>query len=274
MIYVVKLCAKDIQVTASNETEAYAFAKEDASQFAGRWNYLPLGATLDPSADAAAELPEFDMQCTVPGKGNCAIWTFDGYLNVVVDADTEALALAYAPQVPKTGKTSAVKATGYMDARGVDMHLMSFAEAIEIVHQMAQRNQIDDHDAAGDENLIAQRAWQQTAIDTLGDFGTNYCDALEGLPTPAAHASWPDMVWRADRAMAADDVSNAIRICLDMAQQGQLDPRDVEGVEQAEMFDRQTQAFELTTALLGIHGSNLEKAISIDTGPLIDGPKI
>lgn len=273
MIYVVKLCAKDIQVTASNEADAYARAKEDAREFAGSFNYDVLGAALDPEADPDADLLEFDMQCTTPGDGEDAIWTFDGYLNVVVVADTEALALDHAPYVPMTCESYAPSATSYIDARGVAMEKMDFAEAIEIVLEMAKGNQIDDHDAAGDGNLVAQRAWQQTAIDTLTDFGTNHCDALEELATPAAHQNWDDAIWQVDRGMAPDNVPNAIRICLEIAESGQIDPKDVEGPEMADMIDRQNQAFALTRSLLGMHGSKLDEVVSVDTSPLFGAPK-
>lgn len=158
----------------------------------------------------------------------------------------------------------------YIDSRGAEMEPMSFSEALEIVHSLATGNQIDANDIAhGDSGLGAQRVWQQSALDAVHDLIVNHEDDLDELaPSPQA-GEWPVETLRADRVIDPNQPINAIKIVLDMGEQGALDPKDAgRDVELADEIDRQQQALDVVRDLIGMHAAELEKIVVLDTSRL------
>lgn len=96
---------------------------------------------------------------------------------------------------------------------------MQYSEALEIVHGLAARTQVDETDiASGDAGLSAQRDWQREALDTLEDFVVNHGEEVDDrYAVPAAVPAHPAEAVAAERAMAPGEIGNAIRICLAMA---------------------------------------------------------
>lgn len=158
----------------------------------------------------------------------------------------------------------------YTDSRGAEMPYMSFSTALEIIHELASGNQIDGNDIDfGDDGLVEQHRWQQTAIDTLGDFIANQHEDIDDLPFSDVARQWPDELLQADRAMDPNDITNAIRICLDMAVQAIPDPKVAERDPMvADELDRQFQAVDVVGDFVGMHREWLGNFVSIDvSGP-------
>lgn len=157
----------------------------------------------------------------------------------------------------------------YIDSRGVEMEELSFTQALQRLYDLALENQIDGLDIAlGDEGLQGQAEWQAKALETLHDFMANHGDVLESLEPSTQAQDWPDELWRAQREMDPSIPVNAIRICLDLAEQNALDPKDCgRDVDLAEQCDLQQQCFDVVCDLLGMHGGELEKIQVADPTP-------
>lgn len=152
-----------------------------------------------------------------------------------------------------------------INSRDAGIRFMSFVSALEIVHSLASGNVIDANDIAfGDDALAGQRKWQIDALDSLHNLIVNHNEAIDRLPASTQDVEWPNEVWRAERNMDPTFPANAIRICLDSAEQTALEPHDAENIDLAEQPDRQRQAFDVTRDLLGMYGINLEKLVNTD----------
>ena len=104
--------------------------------------------------------------------------------------------------------------TTYTDSRGVEVQVMTFSEALEIVHDLATQNQIDDNDIDhGDDGLVAQRDWQSTALSVVHDLVVNHEDSLDGLEHPKAAGDWGVDVLMADRSADADEPPRHLGQC-------------------------------------------------------------
>jgi len=160
----------------------------------------------------------------------------------------------------------------YTDSRGAEMPFMSFSDALEIIHELAEGNQIDENDIAfGDAGLVDQRGWQQDALNTLGDFIANYHEDIDDLPFSNVARQWPDEVLQSEREMNPNDITNAIRICLDMAVQGMPDPKEAErNPELAEEMDRQYQAVDVVGDFVGMHREWLGNFVSVDVSSVFN----
>lgn len=141
----------------------------------------------------------------------------------------------------------------YIDSRGVEMPAMSWGEALGIVRDLASQNQLGDGHVAGDPNLAAIRDWQQAAIDRVEEIVERHAGDLDAMEPSAKAEDWPDEAWRCQPKSDPADAANAIRICLDLAQEAALDPQEADGIEMADEIDRQQQAFDVTRDLLGMH---------------------
>jgi len=158
----------------------------------------------------------------------------------------------------------------YLDSRGVEMGRMTFAEALEVIHGLAEGNQLRDEQVGREQALIEIRDWQQSAIDTLHDLVVNHADTLDALPYPNQAGQWPDGVLEASRDMDPTLPANAVRICLDLAVQGALDPSAAERYPLiADIVDRQYQAIDVTGDLLGMHAGALEGIVVLDTSGIL-----
>jgi len=160
----------------------------------------------------------------------------------------------------------------YTDSRGAEMPFMSFSDALEIIHELAEGNQIDENDIAfGDAGLADQRRWQQDALNTLGDFIANHYEDIDDLPFSNVARQWPDEVLQSEREMNPNDITNAIRISLDMAVQAMPDPKEAErNPELAEELDRQYQAVDVVGDFVGMHREWLGKFVSVDVSSVFN----
>jgi hypothetical protein len=101
-LYAVTLVAEDIQVTAPDEAEAERYARSDARQFRGQWDFqrteaLPADADAEESdgddVDPDVSLTERpDAGAPVDNR----IWTFEASFEAVVEADGPETAIAAA----------------------------------------------------------------------------------------------------------------------------------------------------------------------------------
>lgn len=139
---------------------------------------------------------------------------------------------------------------------------MQYSRALEIIHELAFENQIDEHDiAAGDKGLAAQAQWQSEALDTLGDLLSNHHEAIDerfALPKPEEVQAYPVEAVAADRAMSPSDPVSAIRISLDLSRGNLLDfDPDME-----ESYDEQQLAVSLVEDFIVRHGDALAASMT------------
>jgi hypothetical protein len=158
------------------------------------------------------------------------------------------------PELPET----------YIDSRGAEMPFIGFSEALDNVYELANGNQIDENDITfGDSGLADQRDWQQKALDAVCDFVTNHVDSIDELPPSLKAGDWKDETIKCDRNMDPEIVLNAIKICLEMAETGALDPSEAKSPELADEIDRQQQALDVVRDLIGMHGDNIAQVRNI-----------
>ena len=103
---------------------------------------------------------------------------------------------------------------------------MTVSDALDIVHELACLNQLDELATSGDASLAAHARWQQDALDRLGGLLFEHGEAIDttlALPSLSACAPVPDWVCQPVRDMDPIMPSNAVRICLDLAQDTALD---------------------------------------------------
>lgn len=139
---------------------------------------------------------------------------------------------------------------------------MQYSRALEIIHELASENQIDENDiAVGDKGLPGQAQWQSEALDTLEDLVTNHHEAIDdrfALPKPEEIRAHPIESVAADRAMPPSDPASAIRICLDLARGNLLDfDPDME-----EQYDEQQLAVSLVEDFIVRHGESLASSMT------------
>ncbi len=145
----------------------------------------------------------------------------------------------------------------------------SFFDALEVVLSLARDNQPSDHDVdREDVDLRLRLERQRTAADTLEDFLTNYADEIADLDFPNEFPE-PDGVWRATVDSDPSVLVEAIKICLDVGEQGALDPKDAEGVDLENEMVIQNRSFDAVRALLCMHGDKLAKVVNIPLGGLL-----
>lgn len=146
----------------------------------------------------------------------------------------------------------------YIDSRGAEMEHMSFIEALNIVYDLAEGNQIDENDIAfGDDGLSAQRRWQDLALMTTRQMIDRQEDVISSWDQPGEAKDWPGDAVNADRSMDPLLPNEALRIVLDLGTQGALDPRDAISIELADEIDIQQQALDVVHDLLGAHGDKI-----------------
>lgn len=136
---------------------------------------------------------------------------------------------------------------------------MSWSEALETVHSLADGNVLEQAQCDGDDVLAREAARQREAVDTLGDFVTNHADRIDGLELPEASAEWPDSAWRAEPGMEPADLVSAIKIAIELAGQNALDGEDGDLAAES---DRQQQALEMARGFLGMHSATIRAEIT------------
>ncbi|GJD91620.1 hypothetical protein BHAOGJBA_5168 [Methylobacterium hispanicum] len=156
----------------------------------------------------------------------------------------------------------------YVDSDGVAHQAMPFSEALEIVHEMASSNMLDDGQAMGAPELERERSRQEEAVNMLHDLVVNYSDQLDGSFQPPPKASERP----ADREPLPVDAdltvpSNYLRLCLDLASQAHAsDAADRSpGLEDDTL--RQSQALDVGWDLLDLHGPELDLSITAVPSP-------
>ncbi len=140
----------------------------------------------------------------------------------------------------------------YIDSRGAEMPFMSIAEAFGLISSLAGRNCIDDNDIPfGDRQLASQMIWQQVALSTFDVLRPKLIKAH--FTQQDAAKDWPNDLIRADRNLDPTLPLDALKICLSMAADSALDPKNADGVEMADQIDLQQQAIDVITDLIGEH---------------------
>ncbi len=151
----------------------------------------------------------------------------------------------------------------YVDSRGVEV-VISFSEALETIHGMAARNLPDAHDLIqGGRGMPEMAVWQKEALDSLEDLVVNHHEAIDETFLVPARAEYTDArLLHADLGASPETPSNAIRICLAMAEQVAIDPSKVQGVAEADESDREQVAIDLTQDFLRLHADDLDSKIT------------
>ncbi len=142
---------------------------------------------------------------------------------------------------------------------------MTVSDALYIVHQLACLNQLDELQTSGDAFLAAHARWQQDALDRLGSLLFEHAETIDtalALPSLAVCAPVPDWVCQPVRDMDPTVPSNAVRICLDLAQDAALEAVEC-GVEPALLAGRarQQRAFAITRAFVSLRAEAFDAAL-------------
>lgn len=156
----------------------------------------------------------------------------------------------------------------YVDSDGLAHEAMTFSEALEIVHELAQFNVLGDDHVAGAPDLATEQRRQNEAVNMLHDLVVNYSDQLDGsfqLPEKAAERP-------ADRERLPSDAdlsvpSNYLRLCLDIAAQACDPDAAKQNPDLEDEVLRQGQALDLGWDLLDLHGRDLDLSITVVPGP-------
>lgn len=72
----------------------------------------------------------------------------------------------------------------YVDSDGIQHDHMTFSEALELVHELASSNILNEGQTGGDVVLQAEQARQTEAVDMLHDLVVNYSDQIDGSFQP------------------------------------------------------------------------------------------
>jgi hypothetical protein len=142
---------------------------------------------------------------------------------------------------------------------------MTVSDALDIVHELACLNQLDELATSGDASLAAHARWQQDALDRLGGLLFEHGEAIDttlALPSLSACAPVPDWVCQPVRDMDPIVPSNAVRICLDLAQDTALDAVEC-GADPTLLAGRarQKRAFAITRAFLDLRAEAFDAAL-------------
>lgn len=142
---------------------------------------------------------------------------------------------------------------------------MAFSEALDIVHELASGNRIDEKDIAfGDEGLAAQRAWQEEAMGTFGNLIMNHHEEIDArFPLPDKTVDYDIEQVKADRADDPATPSKCIRISLDLCRDNMLDAsgEDLDDALKAQAA-RQAEAVNLVEDFIVRHGAALDEAMT------------
>lgn len=143
---------------------------------------------------------------------------------------------------------------------------MTPSEALDIVHELACLNQLDQLEPSGDALLAAQGRWQRAALDRLGGLLFEHGEAIDAhlvLPSLALCAPVADWLCLPERDMDPQVPSNAVRICLELAQDSALEVAEC-GSEPILIAGRQRQqrAFAIVRAFLSLHAETFDAALT------------
>ena len=146
---------------------------------------------------------------------------------------------------------------------------MTVSDALDIVHELACLNQLEDVEIAGDLVLAALSSWQRDALDTLGSLLFEHAESIDtslALPSLAVCAPVPDAICRPERDMAPAVPSNAVRICLELGQEAALEAAEC-GCDPELLAGRarQQRAFAITRAFLGLHAEAFDAAFPVSS---------
>lgn len=142
----------------------------------------------------------------------------------------------------------------FVDARGAEMEPMTYLEALAVVSELAEDNTLGESQAL-DDDLEDERARQIKALVQCEEFTVRHADAIGSLVVPVDAGEFPDSTWRASPGLEPDDSISALRIALELARGGMVPFADTQSdPDLADAYDRQSQAIEIVTDLLGRHG--------------------
>lgn len=142
---------------------------------------------------------------------------------------------------------------------------MCVSDALDIVHELACLNQLDELEIAGDPFLTALSGWQRDALDTLGGLLFEHAESIDtalALPSLAVCAPVPGAVCRPGRDIDPAVPSNAVRTCLELGEDAALDNAEC-GADPDLLAGRarQQRAFAITRAFLSLHAEVFDAAL-------------
>ncbi|MDE4915073.1 hypothetical protein PQI07_31000 [Methylobacterium sp. 092160098-2] len=156
----------------------------------------------------------------------------------------------------------------YVDSDGIQHDHMTFSEALELVHELASSNILNEGQTGGDVVLQAEQARQTEAVDMLHDLVVNYSDQIDGSFQPPERAA--ERPERREKLSADADMtipSNYLRLCLDLASQAYDPEMADEDVALADEIRQQGQALDLGWDLVDLHGPELDLSITSIPAP-------
>jgi hypothetical protein len=151
----------------------------------------------------------------------------------------------------------------YCDARGVEMPAMSFSDALHRLLALATRNLPDEHDLARDSGLYEERRRLRYAIYATQKLLSENAALLDERYSPPenwddeyeAYVHAPNLI---DDPYSIPSVLHNLKVTAEAAMP---DSMSISGIQDAEEFDLDQQALELTSALIYLHGRSLERAL-------------
>lgn len=155
---------------------------------------------------------------------------------------------------------------------------MTVSDALDLVHELACLNQLEDLEIAGDVVLASLAHWQQNALDTLGSLLFEHAETIDtalALPSLAVCAPVPDGICRPERDMYPAVPSNAVRICLELGQDAALEAGEC-GADPELLAGRarQQRAFAIARAFLSLHAEALDVAFLALTASASADPEV
>ncbi|MGU3661180.1 hypothetical protein [Methylobacterium fujisawaense] len=156
----------------------------------------------------------------------------------------------------------------YVDSDAIRHDRMTFSEALELVHELASSNVLDDDQSEGDTVLEAEQTRQREAVDMLHDLVVNYSDQIDGSFQPPERAA--DRPEHRGKLSADADMtipSNYLRLCLDLASQAYDPDMAKDDVALADEIRLQGQALDLGWDLVDLHGPELDLSITSIPAP-------
>jgi hypothetical protein len=156
----------------------------------------------------------------------------------------------------------------YVDSDGIQHDHMTFSEALELVHELASSNVLNDGQTGGDVALRAEQARQTEAVDMLHDLVVNYSDQIDGsFQPPEQSAERPERREKLSHDADMTIPSNYLRLCLDLASQAYDPDMADEDESLADEIRQKGQALDLGWDLVDLHGPELDLSITSIPAP-------
>lgn len=147
---------------------------------------------------------------------------------------------------------------------------MSLSEALAVILELAQDNQLDEDSTDGDDRLEDVRRWQEAALESLEKFISEHGREFDReIATPKA--GFDVDIAELQPAPGADPTipTNFLKIALSLGRTATIDPEDVEGGDElmGESLHQQ-RAIEIIETMIVLHGEQLNNKYRHQCAPV------